>query len=342
VIPEAVPRFWSHAGWRFLAGILFTVGCVTVIVSLGNDYLALVLAIAGAYAIAVSGLNLLTGSSGQLSFGHNSFFAIGAYAVAIGETTWHIPFWESLAIGILGSVAVALVIGLPVARLRGHYLSMATLAFGLLAYNVVSNAQITHGFVGISGIPPVTIGPLSALTHKGGAEIMWLFALGVVTTIWLIRRSPFGKIVEAVRDDETLALACGISVGWIRTAVFVLSSTYAALGGGLLAGSITYISPELFDIHTIATFFLIMYLGGTENLWGCLVASLVVTAVPQQLSWLANWQMPVFGLILILYFIFQDDLHLGTRLISSAVQRWRDRHLSGYPLEALRTGRDEE
>lgn len=293
---------------RLIAGLLVSVVALALILSLGSDFLALVLATSAAYAITVTGLNLLTGTSGQLSFGHNAFFAVGAYAAAILVTSDHLAPFAALIAGAVLAAAIAALVGYPITRLRGHYLSMATLALGLAAYEYVANAPLTHGFIGISVAQPLGFLGVTTMTHTGAAGIAWGFVLLAVVSLWAIRRSRFGKALEAIRDNEDLAVASGLNVPLLRMGVFVISAVYAAVGGALLAFTLAYISPELFSVDTIATLFMMMYLGGTRGLWGALIAAAVITAMPQELSALATWEVPVFGTFLILYLIFQRDL----------------------------------
>src|SRR5215212_5150850 len=192
--------------WALAAALVFYV-CVT------GGYLIAVLHFAAIYALFVTGLNIFMGYAGQVSFGHNAFAAISGYASAVLSTTYG---WEPIAagaVGILGALAVALIVGYPALRLRGHYLAMATLAIGLIAYEVAVQWQsVTQGYMGISGIPPLGVFGYDILSDRGNLLFLtFVAALGIAASA-LIRHSRLGRAMSAVAGSEDAARALGIDV----------------------------------------------------------------------------------------------------------------------------------
>lgn len=285
-----------------------------LVIGLASDFWLLVLTTSGVYAITVLGLNLLTGYVGQVSFGHNGFLAVGAYAAALGTTELNLGPLPALLMGVGMSVVLALIVGTPALRLRGHYLALATLAFGLAIYAFVANSGLTKGFTGISGIPPLSVIGFEAGGPRAMAAIVWALVLASVLSVWLVGRSRLGERLIAIKDDEDLTSACGIDTHRIKVAAFVVSAVYASVAGSLQAFALSYVSPELFSIQTIALLFIILFLGGL-NVWGSVVAAMAVTAAPQVLSWLLEWQAAVFGVLLLAILV------LGPRVRSVELPR---------------------
>jgi branched-chain amino acid transport system permease protein len=269
-----------------------------LITALASDFWILVLTTSGVYAITVLGLNLLTGYTGQVSFGHNAFLALGAYAAALGTTEMGLGPVPALLMGVGMSIAVALIVGTPALRLRGHYLALATLAFGLAVYAFVANSELTKGFVGISGIPPLSLLGLEAADPRALLVVIWVIVFASALSVWVIGHSRMGERLTAIKDDEDLASACGVNTHRVKVVVFAVSAVYASVAGSLQAFALSYVSPELFNIHTIALLFIILFIGGL-TVWGSVIAAVGVTVAPQELSWLSEWQTSVFGVILL-------------------------------------------
>lgn len=288
----------------FGVGLAASLGVVGVALSLASDFWVLILITSGIYAITALGLIVLTGYAGQISFGHNAFLAVGAYSSALGTTRWDLPPLVALAIGVVLSVALAVAVGTPALRLRGHYLALATLAFGLAVYAFASNSGLTKGFIGISGVPPFGVLGLEALEPRAIATIIWAAVLASVVAVWLIGRSRFGEMLRAIKDDEELASSCGIATHRVKVLVFALSAIFASVAGSLEAHALSYVSAELFSLQTIALLFIILFVGGL-NVWGVGVAAVAITVAPQELAWLAEWQTTVLGLILLGVLLFK-------------------------------------
>ena len=186
------------------------------------------------------------GYAGQVSFGHNAFAAISGYTSAV-LTANH--GWEPLpaaALGIFGALACALIVGYPTLRLRGHYLAMATLAIGLIVYEVAVQWQsVTQGYMGISGIPPLGIGRFTVTSDRALLVLLIAFALIGVLAAAGIRRSRLGRAFVAIAGSEDAARALGIDVARYKLIAFLISAFYAAVAGSLFVHAVGFVSPEV-------------------------------------------------------------------------------------------------
>jgi len=174
------------------------------------------------------------GYAGQVTFGHNAFAALGGYGSAVLTSAYGWPPIVAFAAGMALALAVALLVGYPTLRLKGHYLAMATLAIGLIVYEVAVQWQaVTGGYMGISGIPPVGIGRSEIVSDR--AQLTFL-ALMVVLATWSairLRSSRFGRALVAIAGSEDAARALGIDVAHYKLMAFLISAAYAALAGSL-------------------------------------------------------------------------------------------------------------
>ncbi len=269
-----------------------------------GSYLMTALGFAAIYAVFVAGLNLFMGYAGQVSFGQNAFAAIGGYGSAVLTTQmgWT-PLPALLASAVLAA-AVAGVVGVVTLRLRGHYLAMGTLAFGLITYELaVQWEALTGGYMGISGVPPLSIGPFSADTDRQTLAVLLAAAVVAVWTTARLRRSRFGRAMGAVAGSEDAAAALGVDVARTKLVAFVAAAIYAAVAGSLLAHAVGYVSPEVFGLHMVVLGFTMLYVGGVGTALGPLLGSLLIGMLPEVIRGFRDVQDLVYGVVLILILI---------------------------------------
>ncbi len=200
---------------------------------LGRVFADTVMALAGLYAIVAVGLNLLFGYAGKISFGHNAFMAMGAYASGILTTGAGLPPLGALVAGAAGTGAVAFLLGAPILRLRGHYLAMATLALGEITIIVSTRwTEVTGGLTGIPGVPDFRVLGVAFDTKTKLYYLIWAVALGGLGLSFRVIDSRFGRALRALGAHEAAAEALGVPVVRYRVQVFVLSAVYAAVAGG--------------------------------------------------------------------------------------------------------------
>jgi branched-chain amino acid transport system permease protein len=297
---------WAEARRAPALALLWSLAAALVIyVFATGGYLIAVLQFAAIYVVFVTGLNIFMGFAGQVSFGHNAFAAIGGYTSAVLTATYG---WEPLpaaALGILGALLCALIIGYPTLRLRGHYLAMATLAIGLIAYEVAVQWQsVTQGYMGISGIPPIGIGPFAVTSDR--AILVFLIAiaaLGVAAAAG-IRHSRLGRALVAIAGSEDAARALGIEVARYKLIALLISAFYAALAGSLFVHAVGFVSPEVFGLHMVVLAFTMLYVGGIGTVAGAALGALMISLLPETVRRFSEYQDLAYGALLILILIY--------------------------------------
>jgi branched-chain amino acid transport system permease protein len=255
-------------------------------------------------ALAVLGLNLLMGFAGQVSLGHAGFFAIGAYAVAVGPVHWNIPAWAALIAGASFAGVLAFAIGRPILKLKGHYLAVATLGMGLLFSMVFTNeARFTGGPDGMEVKRLVLFG----WAVRGTQAWYWIsgltLAVGALLAINLIN-SPTGRAFRAIHDSEVAATVLGVDITRYKLIVFVLSAVYAAVAGAYLALFDSQVTPAVSGFLRSIEFVTMAVLGGLGSILGSVVGAAVIVALPQLLTVFRDYETIALGAIMIVFMIF--------------------------------------
>jgi len=298
---------WLSASLGAMLGYLpalLAVALVVYAIVVGGYFVALA-GFALIYAIFVTGLNIFMGYAGQASFGQNAFAAIGGYTSAVLTTAYGVPPIAALVIGVIGAVVCALLIGYPTLRLKGHYLAMATLAIGLIVYEITVQWQsVTKGYMGISGIPPLGIGSFEAASDREQLVLLSVLVALCMASAWLIRHSRFGRALVALSGSEDAARALGIGVARYKLAAFVVSAVYAAIAGSLFVHIVGFVSPEVFGLSMVVLGFTMLYVGGISTITGPLVGAVVINLLPETVRGLKEYQDLVYGAALILLLIY--------------------------------------
>jgi branched-chain amino acid transport system permease protein len=267
-------------------------------------------------AIAVVGLNLLSGFGGQISLGHAAFFGLGAYTTGILISKYDVAGPLAFLAGVAICVVVGVGVGIPALRVRGAYLALVTLAVGVLFPSIVRRYEsLTGGSAGMFGLryaPPNT--PYFA-GHAG--ETVWLYWVTVVAlalaclVVWNLMRSRTGRAIIALRDNEAAAIVMGVNRTFTRTVLFGISAGIAGLGGGLYAVDTGIIVPDSFSL--LLTIYLVvgMVLGGSASYWGPIVGGFAIYFIPNWSSDLASGPIAgvIFGvLIIVIVFVMRSGL----------------------------------
>jgi branched-chain amino acid transport system permease protein len=279
------------------------------------------------YAILNMGFNLLYGFAGQISLGQQAFFAIGAYGLAMLQVKAQLPLWLAMPGGVLICAAVALVIGLPVLRLRVHYLAMATLSFGLILSGVANRwIDFTGGTAGLQ-IPPVTIGG-DPLTRVQMYYVVFAVAFGTFLVHDFMIRSHLGRALQAIRDDETGASALGINVTRYKLRTFVLAAVFAGMAGVCFTLVNLRVDPSLMDFRVLVSILTIAVVGGLGTRFGPILGAILVIVLPQTLTQFGELETLVYGICVLLFLLFLPRGLAG--LIESGTWRQRLRGTRGY------------
>lgn len=258
-------------------------------------------------ALAVS-LNLLVGYSGVLSLSHAAFLGMGAYGVALLTVRTDWPWAVAALTAVFGASLLAFLFGVITLRLHDVYYVVGSFALQAIVFNVFLNWQsLTGGALGLPGIPKPDVG----VRITDGVPFMLFalgFALAVVVISWRLVSSPYGRVLRAIREDETAALVLGKNVARLKTITFVISCALAAAAGCLLAPLLTFIDPGSFDIDEAVFLLSLVIIGGSGNIWGSVVGAAVLTAIPELLTFknIGGMHSPqiriiLYGLILVLF-----------------------------------------
>jgi branched-chain amino acid transport system permease protein len=272
----------------------------------------------GIRAIVVIGLCLLMGYAGQASLGQAAFFALGAYTSGILTVRYGFSPWIALPAGIMLVSVVATAVGWPALKLRGHFLALATLSFGLIVYFLLKQwGFLTGGPSGLTGIPALNV----AGVRLRSAEYYYLVWAIVALVAWLshnIVHSRTGRSLRAIHDSEIAAECLGVDTFRLKLQLFVLSAAFAALAGSLYAHFVRFFSPAAFGFKVSIEFAIMAALGGMASIYGGVLGVATVTllievlraAVPLLLPAahaVAAVETAAFGLILVVVFIFLPD-----------------------------------
>jgi branched-chain amino acid transport system permease protein len=281
---------------------------------------------ASTYAIAVLGLTIVLGYSGQMNLGQAAFFGLGAYGVALGTTSFGLPFWVALVVGIAAASVAGAALGLMSLRLGGHYLAMVTISFQTILSLVLTNwVGFTHGPDGISGI-----GRPSRFAESGpylGLCVAGLFFVGYL--VWYLRKTKLGRAMQATRDNELAAAVVGVDTYRTKVTAFTLSALLGGLGGGLFAGGFSYISPDQFSFSESVVFLTMALLGGSRSPFGTVFGTGLLIMLPEWLRFLKTIYLAVYGGAVILIMVFMPDGIFGFAAVI-----WRKMR----PIQPLATG----
>ncbi|MCX8101988.1 MAG: branched-chain amino acid ABC transporter permease [Geminicoccaceae bacterium] len=255
-------------------------------------------------ATAALGLALLMGLAGQVSLGHAGFFGIGAYATALGPKHLGLDPLLSMLLGVAAAAGLALLVGRPILRLKGHYLAVATLGLGILVHLVlVSEVAITGGPDGVQVPRLVLFG-----WRVAGPEV-WYAITGIVLLLaaWIalnLEDSSTGRALRALHDSEIAASVAGVDVARHKLVVFVIAAVYAATAGGLLALFNRFVTPDVAGFLRSIELVTMVVIGGMGSILGAVVGAAVLTVLPQALTLFHDYEHAVLGLLIILFMVF--------------------------------------
>ncbi|WP_039766828.1 branched-chain amino acid ABC transporter permease [Caldicellulosiruptor sp. F32] len=295
---------------RFLVYFLIVVVIyviVTVLMKIGviDDYIKLNLFLIMLNIILGVSLNLINGITGQFSLGHAGFMAIGAYTTAVLTTLEKpLPFYLTVLIGGLLAMLCGLLIGLPVLRLRGDYLAIATLGFGEIIRVIIQNIDYLGGASGISDIPQ-------------GIDWTGYFIITVITVVVILNiiNSSFGRAMIAIREDEIAAEAMGINTTLYKVLAFMIGAFFAGVAGSVYSGSFGFIQPDMFNFFKSIDILVIVVLGGLGSISGSIISAIVLTIISALLQNYPEVRMILYSLILIVIMLFRPQGLLGTKEI---------------------------
>ncbi len=281
-------------------------------------YIINLLILIGIFSILAISLNLAMGFTGLLNIGHIAFYGIGAYTSALLALSLGVPFWIGLVAGGLLAAFFGLILAIPTIKLRGDYLALATLAFAIIMESIFRNwISLTRGPLGLPGIPkPVFFG----LTLSGFSYLILVFVFVIITYLFITRltKSPFGRVLKAIREDELVAKSLGKNTLKFKTIALVISAFFAGIAGSLYAHYITFIDPSTFSILESILVIAMIIIGGLASVPGAVVGAFIVLLIPEVLRFLpipsyaiGAVRQILFALILVILLIKRPQGILG-------------------------------
>ncbi len=313
---------------RFPLGTLAYVALVAVAVFLAattpfSGYVLNILMQAATYAIAVIGLTVVLGLCGQINLAQAAFFGIGAYAVGLGTVDLGISFWLCLPIGLVLALILGAVLGASTLRLGGHYLAMVTISFQqILTLIMINWIPVTHGPDGVPNIKR----PGLFTDGQSYLALCVVVLAAVAYAVWRMPKTRLGRAMRAVRDNELAAGVTGIDIYRTKVAAFAIGALLAGLGGGLFAGSFTYISPDQFSFAESVVFLTMALLGGVGSPVGAVIGTGLLILIPEWLRFLKEipgLYLAIYGLAVILIVVFMPEGIWG--FLGDQVKRLRPR-----------------
>ncbi len=266
----------------------------------GNPYYIQVATMIGVYIIAALGLHIITGVTGQFSFGHAAFLSIGAYTSALMSLYLSTPFLVNLVVGGLAAALCAVLLGIPSFRLTGDYLGITTLGFGEIVKVLFINMKITGGAGGLGGIPRET-----------NVVLVYVIVAIAVWALYRIQNSRFGRALVAIREDEIAAETMGINPLVYKLKGFAIGTFLAGVSGALFAHLMQYLNPSDFGFSKSFELLTFVVLGGLGSIPGAILGTSVLSLAPELLRFVREYRMLMYGALMVIMMIFRPYGLLG-------------------------------
>lgn len=296
----------GKANYLRLLGLSLAVAFLPLFIK--GDYYMSVLVFMGINSMVVIGLSLLMGYAGQISLGHAAFYGIGAYCTGVLTTKFGLSIYTAFLSGILLTTLVAIVIGIPALRLKGHYLAVATLGIGEIVFIIFNELmELTGGPSGLSNIPGVHIGGFHFNTSFRFYYLVW--GIGILL-LWFslnIVYSRVGRALRSMHGSEVAASAMGVNLPFLKIQVFVLSAIYASIAGSLYAHFVNFIAPNNFGLMVSIMFLMMGVIGGLQTLWGAVFGAALLTFLPEYLRIFQQYDILVYGALLLAILLFMPE-----------------------------------
>ena len=325
--PASRPPALSRAK---LVGLALLLVAACVLPFLVSNYRVFQFTLTLVYAIALLGLNMLTGYNGQISLGHGAFYAIGAYVAAILMDKFGVPYWATIPVAGAVCLGVGFLFGLPALRLEGVYLALATFALGVAMPQILKYKGFEHWTGGVQGIVIVKPEPPE---WSGLTQDQWLYFVVLVCTValfiigWNILRGRMGRAMVAIRDQPIAAQAMGVNTALIKSLTFGVSAMYTGIAGALGAIVIQFVAPDSFNVFLSITLVVGVVIGGLASIPGAIYGALFIQFVPNladQISKAAPWAIWGVSLIVFMY-VMPSGVAGFIRIVIGRLRRLRAR-----------------
>ena len=311
-------------------GLALLVIAACVLPFLVSNYRVFQFTLALVYAIALLGLNMLTGYNGQISLGHGAFYAIGAYTAAILMDKFGVPYWLTVPVAGVVCLVAGFLFGLPALRLEGLYLALATFALGVAMPQLLKFKGFEHWTGGVQGIVIIKPDPPDWISIS---QDRWLYFVVLAVLLlmflfaWNLLRGRIGRAMVAIRDQPIAAQAMGVNTALVKSLTFGVSAMYTGVAGALGAIVIQFVAPDSFSIFLSITFVVGVVIGGLASISGAIFGAIFIQFIPNvadQISKAAPWA--IYGIFLIVFmYVMPTGVAGFIRIILGRLQRWRSR-----------------
>src|SRR4051812_19778755 len=269
----------------------------------------------GLYSIVTLGLVLLTGVAGQTSFGQAAFVGLGGYTTAYLTTRYGTSPWLALTVAIAITLGVALMLGFITLRMKGHYLPLATIAWGISLYYIFGNLEMLGGHTGMTGIPALSVGGFELKDERRYFYLIWLLVLAALWATHNILDSRPGRAIRALRGGLDMVEAFGVDAARLKIVIFIYAALLACISGWLYAHLQRFVNPTPFGINQGIEYLFMAVVGGAGNVWGAVIGATVITllkemlqdVLPRVLGRSGNFEIVVFGILMIALLQFARD-----------------------------------
>ncbi len=312
--------------------LIFTAAALSAPFFLKGNYLLNVLVFVGINTMLAVALNLLLGYAGQISLGHAAFFGMGAYISGIITARFPVDPFLVMILAALCSGALAFVIGFPILKLKGHYLAMATLGFGIIMYIIFNETvELTGGPSGLSGIPNLHIGSLIFDNDLNNYYLVWMFTLAVMLLSINLSQSRIGRALRAIHDSEVAARVMGVNARILKVQIFTVSAVISAIAGSLYAHIMTFIAPASFGFNFSVELLTMVVVGGLGSIYGSFLGAAILTMLPELLRVFQNFDIVIYGLMLILMTMFMpgglvSGIGAIAEFVAARIRKRKDDH----------------
>lgn len=255
---------------------------------MASKYLIYMINITLINIIAITGFNLLTGYTGQISMGNAAFLGIGGFITAILSTNFGFPFWLSIPFGGLTAMLIGILIGVPALRLKGIYLLLATLALHFITGFFLLFYQVKSSHLGGLQFPKMQIGDFVFDTQIKSYYLFLVITAIVMGFVYNLLRTDLGRSFLATRDNEVAARAMGVNVTYTKLVAFALSSFLIGIAGGLMGFALSNLTAEIFSMDLVVDHLMALFLGGQATLFGPVLGSAFITLFPEAIRALTN------------------------------------------------------
>jgi branched-chain amino acid transport system permease protein len=308
--------------------LLFAAACALPF--LVSNYRVFQFTLALVYAIALLGLNMLTGYNGQISLGHGAFYAIGAYTAAILMDKFGVPYWLTVPVAGAVCLVAGFLFGLPALRLDGLYLALATFALGVAMPQLLKYKGVEQWTGGVQGITILKPDPPEWMAISQDRWLYFVVLLHVVVLFvigWNLLRGRIGRAMVAIRDQPVAAQAMGVNTAMVKSLTFGVSAMYTGIAGALGAIVIQFVAPDSFTIFLSITLVVGIVIGGLASISGAIYGAIFIQFIPNiadQISKAAPWA--IYGVFLIVFMVVMPSGVAGfVRIARGRLQRWGGR-----------------